>query len=204
MSADIYAANFLTMRINSDRPVACIGNPPFGKNAKLAISFFNHAASQSDVIAFILSRTFRKTATINRLDDRFHLAHEELVPANAFIFEGKTRSVPTVFQIWVRQESRRAQLQIIRTHPDFKFTSRAKADFAIQRVGKRAGRVHHELWRSGQAHYFIEGDVEDVMKDLGPAFTTVAQDTAGMPSLAKSEIVSMYSERTSSSSRTAR
>lgn len=195
MGNGIYEGDFLTLEIRSNRRIACIGNPPFGTNARLAICFFNHAASFSDVIAFIVPQTFRKTATINKLDDAFHLLHEELVPDDAFIFQGKRRSVPTVFQIWVRQKDRRAKLPDVKTHPDFEFTSREKADFAIQRIGHRAGRVHDALWRSDEAHYFIKGNVKQVMKSLERAFAGVAQNTAGNPSLSMAEIVSIYSEQ---------
>ena len=47
--------------------VLTIGNPPFGKNSSKAISFFNHAALFSDVIAFIVAKTFRKKSYKNRL-----------------------------------------------------------------------------------------------------------------------------------------
>lgn len=171
---------------------------PFGRNSKLAIRFFNRAASFSEVIAFILPKTFRKTSVINSLDDRFHLLCEELVPDDAFIFEGKSRSVPTVFQIWVRRDHSRARLLESTTHPDFEFLPAADsltADFAMQRVGKNAGRVHHDLWRSHDAHYFIKGDVELIMEELRPAFIEAASNTAGKPSLSKSEIVAIYNER---------
>lgn len=201
MCAGIYTADFLTLGFNSGRPIACLGNPPFGRSAKLAIRFFNHAASYSEVIAFIVPKTFRKTATINLLDPRFHLIHEESVPADAFLFRGMLRSVSTVFQIWVRLGNLRPQLPDVKTHSDFKFTSPEDGDFAIQRVGKRAGRVHDEMWRSARAHYFIKGSVEAAMKALAPAFAKAAQNTAGQPSLAKSEIVSLYSRRTSAARR---
>lgn len=193
----IFTANFLALRIYCSLPTACIGNPPFGKNSRLAIDFFNRAADFSDVIAFIVPRTFRKASTINKLDDRFHLIHEELVPDEAFMFQGKPRSVPTVFQIWVREENRREKLPEIRTHRDFKFMPAAEAesaDFALQRIGKNAGMVHDGLKRSPKAHYFIKGDVEDIMRELQPAFSAVAQDTAGKPSLSKTEIVRLYDE----------
>lgn len=197
----VFLADFLTLDINSNRPIACVGNPPFGKNAKLAIRFFNHAASFSEVIAFILPRTFRKASTINGLDDRFHLLHEELVPANAFVFEGRPHSVPTVFQIWVRRDDRRAPIPQIRTHKDFDFVSGPKADFAIQRVGKNAGRVHRDLEGSPDTNYFIKGNVKGVMRKLRHAFAKVAADTAGQPSLSKAELVSIYSSWNSHRSR---
>lgn len=195
MGPGMYTADFLTVEFESARHIACIGNPPFGRNCKLAVRFFNRAATFSEVIAFIVPRTFRKTGIINDLDDRFHLIHEELVPDRAFLFRGRDRSVPTLFQMWVRREDRRVPLPDIKTHPDFEFGPREGADLVIQRIGQNAGRVHHDTERSDQAHYFIKGDVEDDMRKLERAFAKVAKNTAGKPSLAKSEIVTIYSER---------
>ena len=69
----IVTADFLKLHIHSGQRIACIGNPPFGRNANMAIDFFNHAASFSYAIGFILPRTFRKTWAINRLNEHFHL-----------------------------------------------------------------------------------------------------------------------------------
>lgn len=195
MSTDVFAADFLTLEIESNRPLLFVGNPPFGRNAGLAKRFFKHAASQGDVIAFILPRTFRKVGTVNALDDRFHMIHEEPVPPKAFVFQGKPYSVTTVFQIWARCEHRRAPLPELKTHPDFKFTSSEEGDFGLQRVGKDAGRVHREMDRSHRAHYFIKGDVEGTMRRCRSAFAAAASNTAGKPSLSMGEVVAIYEEQ---------
>ncbi|RZI55387.1 MAG: SAM-dependent methyltransferase [Zymomonas sp.] len=192
MRAGIYTTDFLDLTIHSNRPIACIGNPPFGTCARLAVAFFNHAATFSDVIAFIVPKTFRKAKTINSLDDRFHLLYEEEVPPNAFIFRGQSHSVPTVFQIWMRQERRRQQIPDINTHPDFEFGSQGQESFAMRRIGKYAGRTYNENGQSDQSHYFIKGDVRSAMENLEPEFAKVARNTAGQPSLTKAEIVSIY------------
>ena len=186
----IETADFLKVKFECDRPVAVIGNPPFGKSASMAKRFFNHAASQADVIAFIVPKSFRKASIENRLDQFFHLVREEAVPDDAFIFRSKPYSVPAVFQIWERRAEPR-KLQFAETrHPDFQFTTPDLADFAIQRIGQRAGRVHRDLTASPRSHYFIKGDVEAVMRELD--FASVVGNAAGNPSLAKSEIISLY------------
>lgn len=190
----ILKADFLTVQIKTDRKIAVIGNPPFGRNSNMAIDFFNHAARQAHVIAMILPRTFRKPWAENQLDRAFHLLREETVPDNAFLFRGKPFNVPTVFQIWERRPEKRA-LRIRETrHPDFEFTTADLADFAIQRVGAQAGRVHRGFKKSKKSHYFIRGDVENIMVQLRGEFSKVAGDVAGNPSLAKAEIVSLYRE----------
>lgn len=121
------------------------------------------------------------------------MLHEEPLPKNAFLFQSKPYNVPAVFQIWVCRPEKRELWNEETTHPDFEFTTPDRATFAIQRVGARAGRVHRDFARSPSSHHFIRGDsrAEAVMRQLD--FTSVAGDTAGCPSVSKSEIVSMYS-----------
>ena len=43
----IVTADFLSVEIRSEREVAVVGNPPFGRSASMAVRFFNHAAWQA-------------------------------------------------------------------------------------------------------------------------------------------------------------
>lgn len=185
-------ADFLALDLPRDRPVAIIGNPPFGKNASMAVAFFNRAARAADVIAFILPASIRKASIENRLDRAFHRICDMPVPKNAFLFRSEPFHVPAVFQIWERRPQPRELQGVETSHPDFEFTKPELADFAIQRVGANAGRVHHDLNMSPSSHYFIKGDVETIMKQLN--FASIVGNVAGNPSLAKSEIVRLYRE----------
>lgn len=188
----VQLADFLAVDLPRDRPVAIIGNPPFGKNASSAVAFFNHAARSAEVIALILPASIRKASIENRLDRAFHRICEMPVPKNAFLFRSEPFHVPAVFQIWERRPFERYLQSVETSHPDFEFTKPELADFAIQRVGANAGRVHHDLNMSPSSHYFIKGDVEAIMRKLD--FGSVAANVAGNPSLAKSEIVRLYRE----------
>lgn len=57
----------------SDKNVITIGNPPFGKNSSLAVKFFNHAAQFSNMICFIVPKTFQKYSIKQKLNNRFFL-----------------------------------------------------------------------------------------------------------------------------------
>lgn len=189
----IVAADFLDITVSSDLPIVMIGNPPFGKNSNLAKAFFNHAASQSLVIAMILPRTFRKASIQNALNLNFHLFREVDVPDDAFLFRSEKRTVPAVFQIWIRSDRLRALWWTERTHRDFAFVDRADKDFAIRRIGVNAGRLYRNTKGKDKSFYFIKGDVWDVMSTLD--FQAIARDTAGIPSLSMAEIVGLYDER---------
>ena len=116
------------------------------------------------------------------------------MPANAFLFRGRQYNVPADFQLWERRPVQRALRAVETSHPDFEFTTPDRADFAIQRVGARAGRVHRDLTASPSSHYFIRGKVAGIMERLD--FASVTRNVAGNPSLAKSEIVALYREWT--------
>lgn len=188
----IITQDFLTVEPISE-PCSILGNPPFGKNSSMAVRFFNHSAAiGADTIAMIFPRTFRKASIVNRLDRAFHLEREFEMPADSFLVEGQPYNVPAVFQVWERREVPRPLWPTETAHPDFDFTTPGKATFAVQRVGARAGRVHHDFGRSPSSHYFISGNVEAVMRKLD--FRSVALDTAGNPSISKAEIVALYRE----------
>ena len=85
--SSIIKSDFFDLDFKTKGSVLTIGNPPFGKNASLAYTFFQHAAQYSDCIAFILPRTFRKPSMINRLNRRFHLVYDELLPLNSFYID---------------------------------------------------------------------------------------------------------------------
>ena len=194
----IIKRDFFEVTFNPDERIVVIGNPPFGKNADKAAGFFNHAAQAAEIIAFVVPLTFQKVSIQNRLDLNFHLIDELPLPANAFLFEGCSKHVPTVFQIWARRSTPRKKLKLPTSHPDFKFLKaedNEKPQFAIQRVGANAGRVHRDFKASPSSHYFIAAapgmtDLQTAMQALD--FASAARRTSGNPSLAKTELVEIY------------
>lgn len=196
--SDIMKADFLRWHPGkSNRRIAVVGNPPFGKNASLARAFVNHAAGFADVIAFIVPRTFEKPAFINKLDRRLHLVGQHTLDESSFEFDGEPYSVPTVFQIWERRKSLRALTPQVTRHPDFSFVTAENAHFAFQRVGARAGLTSVEgLQKSPQSHYFLkaQNNYRIVFERLSAIdWTPIKTRTAGNPSIGKSELIAAYS-----------
>jgi predicted RNA methylase len=178
--------------------ILTIGNPPFGKNANLAVKFFNQAAKFSDAIAFVIPRTFRKASIINRLHKNFHLVYDETVPDNSFIFNGQPYNVWCCAQIWVRKSEQRKAMPTIKLNQIrtwFELVEPSLSDFAIQRVGGRAGLIR-ELDRcnySAESHYFIKAHdnrVLPIFKTIN--FDTVKFNTAGNPSISPSELIELF------------
>lgn len=192
----VIETDFLGVNLPYSDNVVVVGNPPFGKNAKLAVQFFNHAARRAFIIAFILPRSFQKISVQNRLHRHFHLRREWLIPDDAFIFDGKRRSVPTVFQIWEWSPEMRPIVILPTSHPDFIFTTRTDADFAVRRVGVKAGIIHDELGQSANSNFFVKAVapfVRQIMEEID--FGEVVVRTAGSPCLAKTELVELYTRQ---------
>lgn len=188
----------------SGKQIITVGNPPFGKNSNLAIKFFNRAAIFSDVIAFILPRTFRKDSVINRLDKYFHLLYEEIVPDNSFIFNDNAYDVWCCAQIWIRKNELRPKIEIKsfkQVEEYFVIVEPEDADFSIQRVGGKAGHIRTSDFKSysKQSHYFIkQKDARslDIFKQID--FDEVKKNTAGNPSVSPSELVKLWLEAAAS------
>ncbi|WP_186104181.1 Eco57I restriction-modification methylase domain-containing protein [Burkholderia gladioli] len=194
-------ADFLswTPPAGDDRPLVVVGNPPF----KHDVAFFNRCAELgAERIAFIVPRSWQKPSVQNQLDRAFHLAHEEVLPLDAFIFEGQPAEVPTVFQVWERRDEQRPLTVLPTTHADFVFVPYAQrhtADFAIQRVGVHAGRVKDlDAEHLGQgSHRFVRvidrtrvAEVRAVFEAID--WAPIKACVAGNPSIANGEMVQAY------------
>lgn len=88
---------------NKKQKYICVGNPPFGYRAWLALAFVNHASLFSDYIAFIVPMAFQSNGKSNVKDriKNFHLVHQSSLPADSFIdINGKPVKVNALWQIW--------------------------------------------------------------------------------------------------------
>ena len=198
--------DFFNFNAQEGKSYFVVGNPPFGKNSSLAKSFFNRAAGFADKIAFVLPRTFRKLSIINNLDKNFWLISEELLPQNSFYLpNGEQYCVPCVFQVWERRDTQREKIILPTTHQDWEWVKRDNADFAIRRVGVKAGKVYKDFSTlADPSHYFVKQKSPIVFNKLDKLWATyfspaadpqklgVKWDTAGNPSLSKSELILYY------------
>ena len=202
--ADVMKQDYLTYnaaKLKASGKLIVIGNPPFGKNASLAIKFFNKSAEFADCIAFILPRTFKKVSLRPKLDKQFQLIGELDLPWDSFEYDGKSYSVPCVFQVWQKSATERVDAKPVLTHSDFKFvTSTDSADFAVRRIGALAGKVivDYEGY-AASSHYYIKSNkpVADTLNAFANMdWDSVRFDTAGNPSVSKAELVALYAQST--------
>jgi hypothetical protein len=170
-----------------------IGNPPFGKNANLAISFFNHCADNpyAIYIGFIVPKTFKKLSVQNRLSLDFKLIYDEDLPKNSFLLNGEEYDVPCCFQIWQRQFPPR---QKIKAPTNIWFTivkEQKDADICMRRAGGSAGKIltSSENYTKSST-YFIKSNVKDLKAKLESIdFSKYINATAGIKSLSITEIL---------------
>ena len=210
----ISGQDFLTYKLSTTTNSAyvVIGNPPFGKNASLAVKFFNHAATFASMIAFVVPLTFRKDSIRRRLVQHMKLVEEiELKPEEQqYHFGDVMKHVPTCFQIYIKDvaSSTLPPPPPPRTHPDFLWLKSGDSNndnhllVAIRRVGAVAGRIftgQQARIASVSSHFFVQCATQDVMDtlcsiDFEHDTTTSRNNTAGNPSLTKADIVNFYSE----------
>jgi hypothetical protein len=175
----------------SKAPCVVFGNPPFGFAASLAVKFFNKAAEFSEVIAFVLPGSFAKESVQRRLDVNFHLLWQEKRTI-AFEFpDGGAKSVPCVMQVWKRGA--------VRVHPPKDFgldlplafvkPASKRHNVAIRRVGGRAGQIIDSKEGNENTTYFIECGSKMLAAIRRADLTRHVDDTAGVRSLAKQELI---------------
>ena len=102
--------------------VVVIGNPPFGRRARVAAAFINRALDYTETVAFILPLQFQKHSAQNKLVKQARLVFDKTLVPDAFVFNGKSYIVRCCFQIWTTRnfgEDLRLRSSPITKHKDF-------------------------------------------------------------------------------------
>ncbi|MCZ0932377.1 MAG: hypothetical protein OXJ52_04395 [Oligoflexia bacterium] len=94
--------DFLSWKPKNKKYV-CIGNPPFGYRAWLAIKFLNHCSIFSDYVGFILPMSFQSEVRGSpklRIKG-MKLIHSEKLPNDSFEnIDDQTMKMNTLWQVW--------------------------------------------------------------------------------------------------------
>lgn len=182
-------ADFMELDIERHRGDVFVGNPPFGKNSSLALKFLNKSGSVAKAVCFILPLTFKKIFFQQRVDNNLHLVYEEVLGKKSFILDGKPYDVPCVFQVWERLGEPRLDIEVRNIY--LKEVVKQEAEFALRRVGGKAGKILEGLDHSESSTYFfkeLKPGVKDVLKQLQSELVKQSQYTAGVRSISKNEI----------------
>ena len=121
------------------------------------------------------------------------------MPDNSFEIDGREKSVPAVFQIWVKRPYRRARVEILDDHEDLEFLPPERmdeADILLQRVGVGAGTIKYDpSENSPESHFGLKcsENAEAILQTIN--WNSVEHNTVGNPSISKNDVLKTYLER---------
>jgi hypothetical protein len=147
----IIKQDFLKFDLSSLEPkLFAITNPPFGRANKLNVRFFNHLATHSQYIGFIVPISWRKWSIENRLHRNFWLVKDFDLPMNCFHKPDgtplNTGILHTVFQIWEKRPEEKPRV-VVEDRGYFKKSVPRDADVAFTGFGYKTGTVETDFKR---------------------------------------------------------
>ena len=144
-----------------NRPkIITIGNPPFGRNSKTAVDFFNHAAQFSDTICFIIPITWLKYSVHKKIDRGFGLFYSKVLDPRCFELNGKKveQEIRCVAQCWSKVNPGKENLRIYQRpkiyHEDFSVMEGDDFDLWMA------------CWGGGRKHFWLTAEqMKDMVND---------------------------------------
>lgn len=217
---DIHTADFLNdiLDVPERDRIVVIGNPPFGKRARLALDFIERSFEYSDTVAFILPLQLTRYLTQKRIRENARLIYSDVLAPGIFVHDGSGYSVRCVFQVWTLKDTDHSDIRI-RTapptnHPDFEAaiyncTDQAEKyfhqswDFAILRQGWGPFNPvelsdYTSLSRKNQWMFFRSKNksVIDTLKSLN--YESLAEGNTSVRGFGKADVVAAYTTATRS------
>lgn len=172
-----------------------IGNPPFGRQSSLAKKFITKATEFADTIAFILPKSFKKTSMKKVFPLNWHLKYQKQLNDNSFTVNNEDLNVPSIFQIWYKDNSKKRSIPKLLMPVGFKFVKQNESpDFVIRRIGFYAGTVSKDISKNPESHLYIKADKSNPRNKafLYNAFKNLSfthKNTVGPRSVSKQEIL---------------
>lgn len=189
--------------------ILVIGNPPFGKVSSQAIKFFNHSSKWSNVIAFIIPRTFRRPSVQNKLNKMFHLIYDENVSIKPCCFTPQIM-VKCCFQIWEKKDFERPFVDLPTKHEDWDFLSFGPidkygqptppngCDFAMRAYGGKIGEIKKNKLNElrPKSWHWIKSNInkEELLNRFNQLDYSDSLNTARQNSMGRGELVRLYSD----------
>lgn len=199
---EIIKQNFLEFNYSEIKKkyknIHIIGNPPFGRQASLAIKFIKKCCEFSNSISFILPKSFKKDSLKKHFNTNFHLIYELDLDNKSFLVNNIEYDVPCVFQIWLYKNEIRNKIK--KLNPiNFKFVNKNEnPDISFRRVGVNAGIIMSEIDdKSIQSHYFIKFTNNKPVKDNIDTLKLIKfefNNTVGPKSISKPELIKEFNK----------
>jgi hypothetical protein len=210
---DYFNFNFID---NTKNPILCIGNPPFGKRANLAIDFFNHSAKYASTIAFIVPLQFRKWSVQSKLNANFFLQDDIDLLDNSFFYDKRDYKIRCCFQIWQHKDFKEVKEDLrikekpktkidyfdIWQHNNTKQTLKYfdkeiyKWDFAIPRQGyyDYSLKIYEpsELQKNRQWMFIKANDNDTLKLLLSIDYVKLSKQNTTIPGFGKNDIIKEF------------
>lgn len=211
--------DFLQQGIPNSLPdkdkVIVIGNPPFGKRARLAIDFINKSFEYSDTVAFILPLQFDKYSAQKRINPFANLVYNQRLNDNSFVYEGKEYAVRCCLQVWTKRDSlpdKRLRQPPQINHRDFEMwqynntreaekffdKDRYKWDFAVPRQGYKDYSIKEtdpdNMDRRTQWIFFRASNNNILHNLMKLDFNKLSHKNTSTPGFGKADVVQAYEE----------
>jgi len=182
-------------KLQKNKEIHVIGNPPFGRQSGLAKKFIKKSASFANSISFILPKSFKKDSFQKTFPLHFHLIYTYNIPKNSFSLNDKDYDVECVFQIWIKKDDDRV-VNNIEKCDFYEYVKQDETpDLSFRRVGVYAGEISKEIQnKSPQSHYFLkfnkceESFIDKFIKVYEEHKNFCFDNTVGPKSISKGEL----------------
>lgn len=163
-SPEITQKDFFTYSIPRGN-ILVVGAPPFSRQSRHTVKFFNHAAKFAQTIAFVVEKTFRHPTTVNKLDKFFHLQIDLDMPTNCFTFNGFEYELDCAFQVWERADEMRLPVRREQYSDYVVVVDKDRADVAMFNKGKNIGKATEDVY-SVSSGLFLKNISDKTNKEL--------------------------------------
>ena len=179
----IEKADYLKTNIEFNKKRIILGNPPFGKRAKLALEFLNKSLKESNIVCFILPNTFNRYSIQKNIDESAKLVFSEPLDLNSFIFNNKKYNVNCVFQIWVKIPTKLSDKRIkkppVIRHDDFETYIHNNTKETLKYFNKKEYKWNFAVHRQGYYDYSVRiHDEKELIKNRQYFFIKVKNKDA--------------------------
>ena len=216
---NIKKQDYLDLNIAKKSNRIVIGNPPFGKRAKLAIDFVNKSFEHSSYVAMILPNQFNRFLTQKQIKKNAFLIYSKKVPHSSFIKNNCPYDVKTIFQIWTTNKKYakrniRITKPLPKVHKDFetRIHNNTKAtlkyfdkknfawDIAVHRQGfyKYNNIIYNPKdLKKNRQYFFIKVANKKVLQKIknNIDFEKLAQSNTQIPGYSTTNFVMAYMEQ---------
>lgn len=186
---DIIQEDFLKLDLSDkEKPLLIIGNPPFGRNGRLALLFIKHSALFANTIAFILPKSFKKESLYYKIPLNFWKIREIELSDKSFIYKRQIVGIPCVFQVYEKKDILRVKPKVKKS-VNFQFVKKEESNVSIRRVGVYAGKSFLDIEKSKSSHYFIKTENPKDFVDNVNKIKWEHNNTVGPRSISKPELI---------------